>query len=61
MESLGQLSETPPKEAHMYKGLLHQEGENIQKETAMMMVLEGHIEIRDPLREGDTQTKAETP
>ena len=23
----------------------------------MMMIIEGHIEIGDPLREGDTQTK----
>ena len=26
-----------------------------------MMVLEGHIEIGDPLREGDIQTKVEDP
>ena len=28
---------------------------------AIMMVLEGHIEIRDPLIEGDIQTKVGDP
>ena len=41
----------------MCRGLLYQEAENIQEEMAIMMVLEGHIEIGDPLREGDIQTK----
>ena len=45
----------------MYKGLLHQEGENIQEETVMMMVLEGCTEIGHPLREVDIQTKVEDP
>ena len=45
----------------MYEGLLHQEGENIQEETVMMMVLEDCTEIGDPLREGDIQTKVEDP
>ena len=27
----------------------------------MMMIIEGHIEIRDSLREGDTQTKVGDP
>ena len=45
----------------MYEGLLHQEGENIQEETLMMMVLEGCTEIGDPLREGDIQTRVENP
>ena len=45
----------------MYEGLLHQEGENIQEETVMMMVLEGCTEIGDPLREGDIQMKVEDP
>ena len=27
----------------------------------MMMIIEGHIEIRDPLREGDIQIKVEDP
>ena len=61
MESLGQLSETPPKETHMYKGLLQQEEENTQETMVIMMVLEGHIEIRDPLIEGDIQTKVGDP
>ena len=34
----------------MYGGLLCQEGENIQEETMMRMVLEGCTEIGDPLR-----------
>ena len=58
---LGQQNENPLKEVHMYEGLLCQEGENIQEETVMMMVLEGCTEIGDPLREGDIQTKVEDP
>ena len=27
----------------------------------MMMIIEGHVEIEDPLREGDIQTKVEDP
>ena len=36
-----------------------QEGGNIQGEVVMMMIIEGHIEIEDPLREGDIQIKVE--
>ena len=61
MESLGQLSETHPKEAHMCKGLLQQEEENTQEKTVMRMVLEGHIETRAPLIEVDIQTKVGDP
>ena len=43
----------------MCKEFLHQEGGNIQEEVAMMMITEGHIEIGDPLREGDIQIKVE--
>ena len=42
------------------QGAPHQEGGNIQEEV-MMMIIEGHIEIGDPLREGDIQTKVEDP
>ena len=38
-----------------------QEGGNIQEEMATMMTVEGHIEIGDPLREGDIQIKVEDP
>ena len=42
--------------------LPHQEGGNIQEEMAMvMMTIEGHIEIGDPLREGDIQIKVGDP
>ena len=51
----GQRKENPLKEAHMCKGLSCQEGGNIQEE--MMMIIEGHIENRDPLRGGDIQTE----
>ena len=43
------------------EGLLHQEGENIQEEMVMMIIIEGHIEIEDPLREGDIQIKVGDP
>ena len=33
----------------------------IQEEIAMMMIIEDHIEIEDPLREGDIQTKVGDP
>ena len=45
----------------MYRGLLCQEGENIQEETMMRMVFEGCTEIGDPLREGDIQIKVGDP
>ena len=45
----------------MCKGLLHQEGWNIQEEMAMVMIIEGHIEIKDPLRKGDIQTRVGDP
>ena len=38
-----------------------QEGGNIQEEMAMMMTIEGHTEIGDPLREGDIQIKVGDP
>ena len=38
----------------------HQEGGNIQEKVAMM-IIEGHIEIGDPLREGDIPIKVEDP
>ena len=44
----------------MYKEPPYQEGENIQeKVVVMIMLIEGHIEIRDPLREGDIQINVE--
>ena len=48
-----------PREAHMCKKPPCQEGENIHVEMAMMMTIENHIEIRDPLKEGDIQIKVE--
>ena len=39
------------------QGLPHQEGGNIQEEMLLLMIIEGHIEIEDPLREGNIQTK----
>ena len=44
----------------MYKEPSYKEGENIQKKVVMViMLVEGHIEIGDPLREGDIQIKVE--
>ena len=57
----GWQNENPPKEAHIYKRLPYPEGGNIQEEMATMMTIEGHIEIGDPLREGDIQTKVGDP
>ena len=50
-----------PKEAHMCKEHPYQEGWNIQEEMVMMMTIEDHIEIRDPLREENIQIKVEDP
>ena len=49
MESPGYLSEAPPKETPIYRELPQQEEESIQEEIVIVMVLEEHIEIRDPL------------
>ena len=38
-----------------------QEGRNIQEEVVMIMIIENHIEIKEPLREGDIQIKVEGP
>ena len=44
----------------MYEEPPYQEGGNIQEKVVMMTILiEGHIEIKDPLREGDIQIKVE--
>ena len=44
----------------MYKEPPYQEGGNIQEKVVMMtMLIEDHIEIEDPLREGDIQIKVE--
>ena len=61
MKFLGQLNENPLKETHIYKGLPPPEEENTERKTVIMMVLEGHIEIGDPLIEEDIQTKVGDP
>ena len=44
----------------MYKEPPCQEGGNIQEKVVMMtMLIEDHIQIKDPLREGDIQIKVE--
>ena len=52
--------ENIPKETHMYKEPpYHKEG-NIQEKAVMMILsIEDHIGIRDPLKEGDIQVKVE--
>ena len=45
----------------MCKGLPCQEGGDIQEEIVMMIIIEGHIEIGDPPRVGDIQTKVGDP
>ena len=45
----------------MYKEPPYQEGGNIQEKVVMMtMVIEDHIEIKDPLREEDIKIKVES-
>ena len=52
--------ENIPKEAHMYKKPPYHEGGSIQEKVVMMiMLVEGHIGIGDPQREGDIQVKVE--
>ena len=44
----------------MYEEPPYQEGGNSQEKVVMMiMLIEGHIEIKDPLTEGDIQIKVE--
>ena len=44
----------------MYKEPPYHKGGNIQEKVVMMiMLIEGHIGIGDPLREGDIQVKVE--
>ena len=46
----------------MYKEPPCQEGGNIQEKVVIMtMLIEDHIEIKKPLREGDIQIKVEDP
>ena len=49
-----------PNEAHMFKRPLYHEEGNIQERAVMMITsTEDHIEIGDPLEEGDIQVKVE--
>ena len=61
MKFLGQPNENPLKETHIYKGLSLLEEENIERKTVIMMVLEGHVGIRDPLMKEDILTKVGDP
>ena len=45
----------------MCRELPQQEEESIWEETVIVMVLEDHIEIRDPLIEGDILTEVGDP
>ena len=61
MKFLGQLNENPLKETHIYKGLPPPEEGNTERKTVIMMVLEDHIEIGDPLMKEDILTKVGDP
>ena len=61
MESPDQLSETPPKKVPMYRELLQEEEDSLWEETMIVMVLENHNKIRDPLIEGDILTQVGDP
>ena len=61
MRFLGQLHENPLKEIPIYKGLPPQEEGNTEKKIVIMMILEGHVEIRDPLIEEGIQIKVGEP
>ena len=56
-----ELSETPPKEAPVCRELPQLEEESTQEETVIAMALEDHIEIGDPLIEGDILTEVGDP
>ena len=57
MKLLGQPNENPLEDTHLYQGLPLIEEENIEGKIVIMMVMEGHIGIRDPLRKEDILTK----
>ena len=61
MKFLGQLNENPLKETHIYQGLPILEEENIEGKIVIIMVLEGHVGIRDSLRKKDILTKVGNP
>ena len=58
---LGQLNENPLEESHIYQGLPLLEEESVEGKIVIMMVLEGHVEIGDPLKKEDILTKVEGP
>ena len=58
---LDQLNENPLKETHIYKELPPPEVENTEGKKVTMMVLGGHIEVRDPLMKEDILTKVGDP
>ena len=45
----------------MYRELMQQDEESIWEETVIVKVLENHIQIRDPLTEGDILTEVGDP
>ena len=54
MDFQDELDETPPKEAPTCRELPQLGEESTQEETVIVMVIEDHIKIRDPLIEEDT-------
>ena len=55
------LSRTPPKEASTCRDLPQLEEESTQEETVIVMVIEDHIKIGDPLIEEDILTEVGDP
>ena len=61
MKFLGQLNENPLKETHIYKELPPPEVENTERKKVTMMVIGGHVEVRDPLMKEDILIKVRDP
>ena len=59
-KTLGLWNEDIPNEAHIFKGPPHCKEGNILERVVMILIMIGdHIEIEDPLKEGDIEVKME--
>ena len=57
---LGLQNENIPKEAHIFKGpLCHEKGNIPERVVMILIIVEDHIEIKDPLKEGDIKVRME--
>ena len=56
---LGLWNENIPKESHIFKGPPHHKGNILERVVMILIMTGGHIEIKDPLKEGDIKVRME--